>query len=71
MAELEVSLILLLWVYSRDERSYVFQIKIQSKNHISKCSPNPKSRYIFNQNPSTGIGLGPYGIQLKYSNTKK
>jgi len=39
---------LVLWVYSRDERIYVFQTQIQSRSYISKCNPNPKSKSCLN-----------------------
>jgi len=39
---------ILLWVFCRDERIYVFQIQIQWKNFISKSNPNPSTTYCSN-----------------------
>jgi len=58
-------LMLLLCVYSRNERISVFQIQMQSKNYISKCNPDPKNKSCLNQSPITGIRLGLYIIQLR------
>ena len=58
-------LMLLLCVYSRNERISVFQIQMQSKNYFSKCNPDPKNKSCLNQSPITGIRLGLYIIQLR------
>jgi len=47
---MSIGLILLSWVFSRDEDIYLFQIQTQPKNYISKFNARPKTKACLKPN---------------------